>query len=309
MDKAAKQEAQLRRAKLELEKRAEQQEMLKKEVAEKEEERLQLDQQYTSLQQEVEDKTNKLKKLWNKYQAAAREVQDIQEEFQTEREDMLDTIRTLSRQLKLRELIIMNFVPAEESRRLEKRAQWDDESDNWFIPRLELAGNQIRPPRRPVSANGLRRPDTEYSRQRKQVDSNPRYKYENIINMDLDMPERTTQEYEGPQMVSRVQPALEMPIDAEDEEVQFSVDNNITSPYLQYTPEETVDGAGGGGGGADRTSRPKTSKSKTNKSKSARPATASRSRRRQSAAPEDGDFEFSQEAKVDYPKARGLVGR
>ncbi|CAN0273620.1 unnamed protein product, partial [Scytosiphon promiscuus] len=29
-----------------------------------------------------------------------------------------------------------------------------------------------------------------------------RYKYDNIIAQDLDMPERTTQEYEGPGMVS-----------------------------------------------------------------------------------------------------------
>lgn len=28
-----------------------------------------------------------------------------------------------------------------------------------------------------------------------------RYKYDNIIAQDLDMPERTTQEYEGPGMV------------------------------------------------------------------------------------------------------------
>jgi hypothetical protein len=42
------------------------------------------------------------------------------------------------------------------------------------------------------------------SRSRKQYDKNPRYKYDNIINMDLDMPESTTQSYQGPHMVSNV---------------------------------------------------------------------------------------------------------
>lgn len=49
-------------------------------------------------------KTKKLKKLWSKYQTAQREVKDIQEEFQQERSDMLDTIRELTRQLKLKEV-------------------------------------------------------------------------------------------------------------------------------------------------------------------------------------------------------------
>lgn len=49
-------------------------------------------------------KTKKLKKLWSKYQTAHREIKDIQEEFQQERSDMLDTIRELTRQLKLKEV-------------------------------------------------------------------------------------------------------------------------------------------------------------------------------------------------------------
>lgn len=52
-------------------------------------------------------KTKKLKKLWSKYQTAQREVKDIQEEFQQERSDMLDTIRELTRQLKLKEVRLM----------------------------------------------------------------------------------------------------------------------------------------------------------------------------------------------------------
>lgn len=55
-------------------------------------------------------KTKKLKKLWSKYQTAQREVKDIQEEFQQERSDMLDTIRELTRQLKLKEVRLFVVV-------------------------------------------------------------------------------------------------------------------------------------------------------------------------------------------------------
>lgn len=41
-------------------------------------------------------------------------------------------------------------------------------------------------------------------RSRKGYEKNPRYKYDNIISLDLDMPEGTTQNYIGPDMVSNV---------------------------------------------------------------------------------------------------------
>ena len=92
--------------------------------------------------------------------------------------------------------------------------------------RLEITGNALRP-QRFVSANGLKRPETEYSRHRKQYDTNARYKYDNVLTMELDMCERTTQDYEGPDMMSRIAPVLNMSLmDDNDEEVQFSAVEN-----------------------------------------------------------------------------------
>jgi kinesin family protein 3/17 len=48
---------------------------------------------------------------------------NFQEEFQREREDMLDTIRQLTRQLKLKDVIINNFVPPEESKKVRRTCQ------------------------------------------------------------------------------------------------------------------------------------------------------------------------------------------
>ena len=192
-----------------------------------------MEEHFSSLQEEVEVKTKKLKKLWTKYQTAQREIQDIQEEFQTERSDMLDTIRQLSRTLKLKDLIISNFIPEDYAKGIEKRATWNQEEDAWVVQKLDLSGNRVRSPR-PVSSSKLRRPETEYARQRKQYDNNPRYRYENIISMDLDKAEKTTQDFDGPGMVSRVDPVLAMNInDNDDEEITFA-DSGIPNPYLQY---------------------------------------------------------------------------
>ena len=46
----------------------------------------------------------------------------------------------------------------------------------------------------------MKRPTSEYSRIAKGLgDLNPRFKFENILELDLDMPERTTEDYEGVQ--------------------------------------------------------------------------------------------------------------
>ncbi len=242
ISKASKQEAKLRKAEQELRDRQEQEARLARELAEKEEANLQLEEHFSSLQEEVEVKTKKLKKLWNKYQAAAAEVTDLQEEFQSERSDMLDTIRQLTRTLKLKDLIISNFIPEEFAKGIEKRATWREEADSWNIQKLELSGSQVNGAKgRPISSSKLRRPESEYARQRKKYDQNPRYKYDNTIALELEMPEKTTQDFDGPGMTSRVDPVLGMSIndaDDDDNDITFSTVEPISNPYLQYASNE-----------------------------------------------------------------------
>jgi len=82
LSKVSEQESQLHQAQVDLRQRAEQQAQLARELAQKDEANLQLEEHFKSLEEEVEVKTKKLKKLWTKYQAALSEAQDLQEEFQ-----------------------------------------------------------------------------------------------------------------------------------------------------------------------------------------------------------------------------------
>ncbi len=277
-NKAAKQEAELRQAESELAQRKEKELALARQMAEQEDVNLELEEKFGSLQDEVDAKTKKLKKLWSKFQTAKTEIKDLTEEFQVERQDMLETIRDLTRQLKLKELVINNFVPPEEARTFDDvanggRAVWKEELENWVLPRLEITGNALRPSRF-VSANGLKRPETEYSRHRKQYDTNPRYKYDNVTSLDLDMPEKTTQDYESPDMVSRVTPVLSMSLmDDDDDEVQFSaVENSLGNPYLHYNPDDQNRGGENESGEGNR----RREKSKSKGSRKDRPSTAGR---------------------------------
>ena len=104
------------------------------ELATKEEANMQLEEHFSSLQEEVEVKTRKLKKLYSKYQAAVKEQEDLQMEFQAERVDMLETIRQLPRTIKLKDIVMGNFMPEDCIRNVETRAKWSDVDDCWVIP-------------------------------------------------------------------------------------------------------------------------------------------------------------------------------
>ena len=236
ISKASKQEIELRKAQKELRERQMQESKLARDLAEKEEMNLQLEEHFSSLQEEVEVKTKKLKKLWSKYQGALQEAKDLQEEFQTERSDMLDTIREVQRNAALDGFVVKNFIPDQYSEMIKTRAAWNEDKYKWVIPKIEITGKNLRCAR-PVSKPNLRRPESEYARHRKQHDDDPRYRCDNIVVTGLDMPERTTQEYGGPDMVSRIDLILSSGINDDMETVSFSiVDTTLCDPYLHYSP-------------------------------------------------------------------------
>ena len=107
------------------------------------------------------------------------------------------------------------------------QAEWDD--DAWRLKPLE---NTLT--KRPHSTKGLRRPETEYARHRAQYDPDPRYKAENIVVLDLENIDRTTQDYAGPDMRSHCQVVLETPLDQEDVYVEGS------GPLIEVVDEEPV---------------------------------------------------------------------
>lgn len=51
---------------------------------------------------------------------------------------MLDTIRELNRQLKLKALVVANFVPPEGAEQIEQRASWNHEREDWDLPRYRI---------------------------------------------------------------------------------------------------------------------------------------------------------------------------
>lgn len=144
MEAAMKQEQKLLKHQAELEERRRQQVKLAQEVKQKKEEQLNYKQGFASRKEEIGAINEEIERVQQREAMAKDEAEDMQEVIHREREDLMDRIRELTREIRLKHLIIDQFIPAEEYMKIERRAQWADQMDNWTIPNIEFTGNNIK---------------------------------------------------------------------------------------------------------------------------------------------------------------------
>jgi len=144
MEKAMQQEQELKRAEIEVQERKRQEARMKEELEHQVEEKLALEEKYSSVEDQVQKMTAKLEKLWHRHKQTQQEIQDLQREFQHEREDMLETIRELRKEVKLVCLTTESFVPMDHYHQIVENAYFDECTDEWVIKNIELAGNRVR---------------------------------------------------------------------------------------------------------------------------------------------------------------------
>jgi kinesin family protein 3/17 len=120
------------------------QQELEKDLKEKEEINIQIEEEYSNLQEEATSKTKKLKKLWNMCMEQKSELKDLKAEHQREREDLLETIRELTTEIKLKEAIICGFIPSTELEIICDCSEYDEAGEKWRIQHIAHAGNNIR---------------------------------------------------------------------------------------------------------------------------------------------------------------------
>ncbi|XP_035895841.1 kinesin-like protein Klp68D [Anopheles stephensi] len=183
-----------------------------------EESTMEIRETFTSLQQEVELKTRKLKKCYAKCMALKQELQDTRDEHNRDRRELEMTQNELIKELKRLLLIIDNFVPAEVKSRLYTQAKYDDEAEEWFLNGSMMLNNH-QMLTRPVADPSRRRPMSEYALQMIKTKSSDavRYKGENILDYELDMPLRTTYEYSNPKVSASLQAVLAEAMQTEDD--------------------------------------------------------------------------------------------
>ncbi|KAJ3016653.1 Kinesin-like protein kif3b [Thoreauomyces humboldtii] len=235
------QQLQLEETQSRLQEQALREHMLQQQLEARQDLHLQMEEHYASLQEEVDIKTKKLGKLFSRLQAAKTEIGDLEDEFRAEREDFLDTIRELTRELSLKTALIDNFVPVDERKKVETGAVFDEESDEWFVAGV-LERHLAKRVERPKSlGDAVRRPICRYARMMVSLgDPNPRWRIDNILTLKLDMPERTTAN--SAPTASPLKGALDYALAADDESDEITV---AESDVMGYRPRTSVGGSMG----------------------------------------------------------------
>eukprot|EP01029_Cantina_marsupialis_P004562 TRINITY_DN1463_c1_g1_i5.p1 TRINITY_DN1463_c1_g1~~TRINITY_DN1463_c1_g1_i5.p1 ORF type:complete len:430 (+),score=159.88 TRINITY_DN1463_c1_g1_i5:1048-2337(+) len=191
LDKAAQKEIELRRINVELEERRHRQQKLEEELRKQEIENITKEEEYNSLADEAQDKSRKLEKLWNKIQQYKSEVRDRQSQFAKEREEMLEAVRELTQKIAAQDLIVDQFIPPVEAKKVCDRLNYDEDQDEFVL-------DPIAPPSNPTRSHRIKRPiQSEFAKSRQRFDQSTRFRRDNLLTYELSHAPRCTEEYDG----------------------------------------------------------------------------------------------------------------
>mmetsp|Transcript_21796 Transcript_21796/g.35012 ORF Transcript_21796/g.35012 Transcript_21796/m.35012 type:complete len:733 (+) Transcript_21796:210-2408(+) len=205
---AVKQESELQSKKQMLAEIKRKEEHLRSDFLEKQQKHLLLKEKYDSREQELKDKKYKLRKLYEKYKTMSHNIESLQSTFQNKREEYLNIIRILNKKIKLKNVMIEYFVEPNQLQRLyqsdrivlkESADTEPHEIDKVYAIRkvdVQQLNNSIEQPRSCKPASRIK-PVAEWNRIQCVLlqNENTRYRYENVMQLPLDMPQRTTQDY------------------------------------------------------------------------------------------------------------------
>ncbi|XP_065169529.1 kinesin-like protein Klp68D isoform X2 [Atheta coriaria] len=204
VDSVNENEIQLEKQKNEIAARKKREIEMQQELELEEESCLELKQGFQTLQQEVDFKREKLKRLHTKLQSTKQEITDNHENYLKERQELSEANEDASMHLRQAFLVLENFVPSEERSKLLNLAQFNEDTDNWALKKEK---RRFNPSDRPI-AHDYRRPISEYSITHAIPTNGLRFRAENILDLKLDLPLRTTQDYVKPTVCPQVKAAV-----------------------------------------------------------------------------------------------------
>lgn len=108
---------------------------------------------YDTLQDEIKFKTRHIDRLEKQLASVQTDVDDLQEEFERDREDYLDTIRKQEQALKLQQQILDKIQPCIRRDcnyynidRIKAECSWDEDNGKWNLPDLVVSKTTLPTP-------------------------------------------------------------------------------------------------------------------------------------------------------------------
>ena len=106
---------------------------IRQKLESQDEEVLDYKENFSSLQQEIDYKTRKLRKMYARWQSVRQEIGELSDEFSRQRSELEETQEELMKELRLKQLIINNFVPPDFRRQLTPRLHYDEDEEKWTL--------------------------------------------------------------------------------------------------------------------------------------------------------------------------------
>lgn len=144
IEKAEMQEKLIAESEKELQLRREKEEQLKRELEQRQAAILQMEDSYASLQEEVNALNRKLKKAFGFLKEARSELEDMNVEHEKLRGELLDSIRTAEKEMKLTNALINYYIPSGQLQLIEQNSQYNQMTGDWELRCIAYTGNNLK---------------------------------------------------------------------------------------------------------------------------------------------------------------------
>src|SRR6218665_2059651 len=144
MEKAEAQERAILESERELQQHRANERQLRAELEQRNEEILQMEDSYASLQEEVAALNRKLRKAYGFLKESRAELEDMSVEHERLRAELLDSIRTAEKEIKLTNGLIRFYVPDSEVGRIEENSVYNQMTGDWELRCIAYTGNNMK---------------------------------------------------------------------------------------------------------------------------------------------------------------------
>ncbi|CDW81221.1 kinesin motor domain containing protein [Stylonychia lemnae] len=122
-------------------------EQILEEKRRQEEELLNQERKFENLQDEVEEQRRIIEKLKHRNRYADSEIEDLKNEFEYQREDLLESVRDQQKELEFQNEVIKAMLKDYEVQKLRNRAKYDDNNNKWVLPAFFIKEKEIHLPK------------------------------------------------------------------------------------------------------------------------------------------------------------------
>lgn len=144
IEKAELQQKLIEESEAELSARREKESKLAAELQQRQTEILQMEDSYATLQEEVVALNRKLKKAYGFLKESRAEYEDMSLEHEALRGELLDSIRTAEKEIKLTNALIGYYIPAAELAMIEANSNYNQMTGDWELRCIAYTGNNMK---------------------------------------------------------------------------------------------------------------------------------------------------------------------